>query len=168
MNWEAISAIGEFVSAVAVIVTIGYLAIQVRQNTTALRSVATQGVTDQAALTYHALCSDPEMTAIFIRGCNAIDELNDTDKGRYYSFFMMTLFHMQNWYFQTRAEHIDNTLLASWTRILQQIATSKGFQMFWNDRKFIFAPEFQKYLDAEGFGKASDAIYKPLGSSGKQ
>ena len=168
MNWEAISAIGEIAGAIAVIATIGYLAVQIRQNTAALRSVATQGVTDQAALTYHALCTDPELATIFIRGCNTPDELKDSETARFYSFWLMTLFHMQNWYFQTRDGLIANTLLESWVRILQQIVTSQGFQKFWNDRRFIFSPEFQKFVDEEGFGKASDAVYSPLGIAAKQ
>lgn len=35
MNWEAISAIGEIVGATAVVVTLIYLAVQVRQGTKA-------------------------------------------------------------------------------------------------------------------------------------
>jgi hypothetical protein len=30
MNWEALGAIGEIVGAIAVVVTIGYLAVQIR------------------------------------------------------------------------------------------------------------------------------------------
>ena len=33
MNWEALGAIGEIVGAVAVVVTLGYLAVQIRKNT---------------------------------------------------------------------------------------------------------------------------------------
>jgi hypothetical protein len=33
MNWEAIGAVGEIVGAIAVVVTVGYLAFQIRQNT---------------------------------------------------------------------------------------------------------------------------------------
>jgi len=36
MNWDAISAIGEILGAIAVVATLGYLAVQIRQNTTAL------------------------------------------------------------------------------------------------------------------------------------
>ena len=35
MNWEAIGAIGEIVGAIAVIATLFYLSIQIRQNATA-------------------------------------------------------------------------------------------------------------------------------------
>ena len=38
MNWEAIGAIGEIIGAVAVLVTLIYLATQVRQNTNAVRT----------------------------------------------------------------------------------------------------------------------------------
>ena len=38
MNWEAIGAIGEIVGAVAVVLTVGYLAVQIRQNTRSVRA----------------------------------------------------------------------------------------------------------------------------------
>jgi hypothetical protein len=37
MNWDAISAVGEIVGALAVMVFLGYLAIQIRQNTESVR-----------------------------------------------------------------------------------------------------------------------------------
>ena len=40
MNWEAIGAIGEVLGAIAVLVTLAYLAIQIRQNTQAMRVTA--------------------------------------------------------------------------------------------------------------------------------
>ena len=37
MNWEAIGAIGEVLGAIGVIVTLAYLAVQIRQNTRDIR-----------------------------------------------------------------------------------------------------------------------------------
>jgi len=37
MNWEALAAIGELVGAFGVIASLGYLAIQIRQNTRQIR-----------------------------------------------------------------------------------------------------------------------------------
>jgi hypothetical protein len=47
MNWEAIGAIGEILGAVGVIVTLAYLAFQIRQNTQGLRLTARQTLTQQ-------------------------------------------------------------------------------------------------------------------------
>ena len=40
MNWEAIGAIGEFVGAVAVVVTLIYLAVQVRRGTSTTQAAS--------------------------------------------------------------------------------------------------------------------------------
>ena len=45
MNWDALGAIGEIVGAVGVIATLAYLAVQVRQNTGAIRGATLNAVT---------------------------------------------------------------------------------------------------------------------------
>lgn len=45
MNWEAIGAIGEIGGALAVLVSLIYLAVQIRQNTKMMRSSAKQQLT---------------------------------------------------------------------------------------------------------------------------
>ncbi len=47
MNWEAIGAIGEIVGAVAVVITLLYLASQTRQNTKATHAQATASVASE-------------------------------------------------------------------------------------------------------------------------
>jgi len=47
MNWEAIGAIGEILGAVGVIVTLAYLAIQIRQNTKMARAATRQELAGQ-------------------------------------------------------------------------------------------------------------------------
>ena len=45
MNWEALSAIGELVGAVGVVATLFYVAVQVRQNTRAVRAATLNAIT---------------------------------------------------------------------------------------------------------------------------
>ncbi len=47
MNWDAIGAIGEVLGAVAVALTLGYLAIQMKQNAVGMRVAAKQEMTRQ-------------------------------------------------------------------------------------------------------------------------
>ncbi len=42
MNWDAIGAVGEVVGAVGVILTLGYLAVQIRQNTAMMTAQTVQ------------------------------------------------------------------------------------------------------------------------------
>ena len=45
MNWNAISAIADAIGAVAVVVTLAYLAVQIRQNTRAIRGSTLDSIT---------------------------------------------------------------------------------------------------------------------------
>ena len=47
MNWEAISAIGEIVGALAVVITLVYLAIQVREQNRESRAAAIDSLSQQ-------------------------------------------------------------------------------------------------------------------------
>lgn len=163
MNWEAIGAIGEVVGAVAVLVTLGYLALQIRQNTAALRSTATQGAHDQAAGVYRTLSADPELAMIFVRGTENPDELSDAEMARYFSFLQSTMFYAQNWYSQTHDRLMDGELLSSWTRVVTDLSKKPGFQRFWESRRYIYSPAFQAYLETDVFGKEGDPQYRPLG-----
>ncbi len=44
MNWEAIAAVGELVGAFAVLITLIYLAVQIRQNTAAVATSTYESV----------------------------------------------------------------------------------------------------------------------------
>jgi len=45
MNWDAIGAVGEVVGAICVVLTLGYLAVQIRQNTRATRATTYSSTT---------------------------------------------------------------------------------------------------------------------------
>ena len=44
MNWDAIGAVGEVLGALAVVLTLAYLAIQIRQNTAIAKMAAMQNI----------------------------------------------------------------------------------------------------------------------------
>ncbi|MGI9324326.1 MAG: hypothetical protein ACR2PZ_03835 [Pseudomonadales bacterium] len=55
MNWDAIEAIGEVVGAVAVVLTLIYLSVQLRQNTRSSKLAALQGFFDATSDTKAAV-----------------------------------------------------------------------------------------------------------------
>jgi len=169
MNWDALGAIGEIIGAVAVILTVGYLAFQIRQNTAMLRSSATQGASEEASGIYQTLCTHPELAMTFVRGLDTPNELSDTEMAGFFSFLMMVMFNVQNWFFQTQDQSMNETLLLSWMRIFKNISATPGFKLFWAQRSYIFSPEFREYLEAEILVKEGegDPDYRPLGVAKK-
>ena len=165
MSWDALGAISEFVGAIAVVVTLVYLAIQVRQNTSALRSTATQGAHDQTAALYDLVSSDATLADIFVRGMTSPDELTSIETAQFFSLSMAFMFRYQNWYLQTRSGLIEKELLESWSRVLRQLSGTPGYQRFWQQRAHIFADDFVRYLEREVLSSEPDPNYRPLGTS---
>jgi len=79
MNWDAIGAIGEIVGAIAVVATLIYFAIQMRQYTTGLRS-ATFNATMQEFNQINVAQLDPALADLFDRGMEDLDSLSPTEK----------------------------------------------------------------------------------------
>lgn len=63
MNWEAMGAIGETVSAVGVIATLGYLALQVRQNSNVTPSATRQAISSVQADLGPRMAESPDLRA---------------------------------------------------------------------------------------------------------
>ncbi len=83
MNWEAAAAIGEILGAVAVFVTVAYLAVQVRQNTA---SVAT-ATYDSALSGFNeinlAVAQSDELSSIVQRGLYEPTSLSEAEGFRF-------------------------------------------------------------------------------------
>ena len=66
MNWDAIGAIGETLGAIAVVVTLIYLAAQIRQNSRFVKA-ATYHSTMRARNEFNfAVATTPELSALLI------------------------------------------------------------------------------------------------------
>ena len=162
MNWEAISGVAEVVGALAVVITLIYLSRQIGQNTAALRSTATQAASEQASDLYRTLAVDPSLPGIFIRGLGTPDDLSAEETARFNSIWMSVCFNIQNWYLQTQEGFLDGSLLESWVRIMTPITAEPGFRAFWEQRRHIYTPEFQGFLEGLA-SKDRDPDYSPLG-----
>ena len=67
MNWEAIGATGEILGAVGVMVTLGYLAVQVRASTRQSRATMTQSIVDGVNGVHHATMVSPQLADVYAK-----------------------------------------------------------------------------------------------------
>ena len=82
-NWEAVGAIGELVGGGAVLITLIYLVVQVRQQSRNISSTTTQGIFAQFNDLTMLLASDPELAKAFEQGLQNPESLNEDDAFRF-------------------------------------------------------------------------------------
>ena len=81
VNWAAIGAIGELIGGAAVIATLIYLAIQLRQNTKGIRAQSYYNVVSGKNALYREMASDKELFNILAQGLAADPPLASVTDG---------------------------------------------------------------------------------------
>ena len=79
MNWEAISAIGQAVGAFAVVVSLIYLATEVRSNARPTREASLRSVSDAVTRWLQQLTENPHLADVYHRGLQDYESLEAAD-----------------------------------------------------------------------------------------
>lgn len=125
MNWEAIGAVADVVAAAGVIVTLAYLAIQIRQNTRAIRGATLNAITQY--MQYENRWS-AEIGPSFRKALHSPEEMDEEDawqmgewltaafvaRQNEYSQFLQGLLSERDW--RNSKKVIGIMLGAEWTR----------------------------------------------------
>ncbi len=83
MNWEAIAATGEILGAVAVLVTLIYLAAQIRQNTATVATATYDSVLNEINNINIAIAQNEALASIVYHGMYDPDSLSEMDRVRF-------------------------------------------------------------------------------------
>lgn len=95
MSIQDWGAIGGVVSAIGVIVTLIYLATQIRQNTRQMRSEGHQAITDSYSVTLGQLLADNALFETIIRGCQDWESITAFQQSQCHIFFHQHLMHFR-------------------------------------------------------------------------
>ena len=93
MNWEAIGAVGERLGAVAVLLTLFYLASQLRQSNRATQANIESQAGEWWSQHNQQMIHSPEMIEVIESGLNDIGTLSDPDRRRF-SWWLASMFYM--------------------------------------------------------------------------
>ena len=83
MNWEALSAIADLVGVILVIVSLIYLATQIRQSNQMALAESERELLENWANAVSGISVDDRTTDIFMRGLDDFDSLSNLEKMRF-------------------------------------------------------------------------------------
>ena len=146
MNWEAIGAVGELVGAIAVVATLAYLAMQIRQNTTTAKAATYSATTDGWAQYLQAQSIDDIQLLISL--VTEPKELTGASFYRGYYLCRVIFRRMEHDYYQYKADTFDrdtwNAYLASWR---EDTFTNPAIRAMWKLQRGYLDPNFVTFMD---------------------
>jgi hypothetical protein len=106
VNWEAISAIGQIVGALAVVISLIYLAREIRSNARSAR-LASVGTINRWL---GQIASHPHLAEVWHRGIRDMESLKGPDGATFHAL-MLQLFHIFNeMYYEQLEGHLEPRL----------------------------------------------------------
>jgi hypothetical protein len=144
MNWNALGAIGEIIGALAVFLTLGYLAVQIRQNTKAVRASALDSSVSAVNNVRVAIFQSSEVTALYQEGLVNPEELGDGERERFRLLMHTIIWSVWNIYAQTEYGGLCSSTWAAQLPFLNRVMNTRGGIWFWDKYQMEFEESFRK------------------------
>lgn len=148
MNWDAFGAISELVGSIALIVTLVYLAAQLRQNTRATKSATFQTINDGMSRVTEVFATDPELSRIMLRGRTGLEQLSPEERVRFSFALMMVMRRLHAVLAQEEFGMAGVEFAEAYERsALSLFLNSRGELEWWRSAKQAFPRAFVKRID---------------------
>ena len=130
MNWDAAGAIGEIIGAIAVFLTLAYLAIQIRQNTNAVRTTALDSSVSSVMRAREKIFEDPDLVRIYLKGLENPESLNEIEEARFMLLMQNIFWALWNIYSQAGVAELSSDLWESQKAVVMRVLSSQGGHWF--------------------------------------
>ena len=148
MTLEDIANIGELIGGVGVLVSLIYLAIQVRQNTLAQRAESRLAATRSWTEWYILGAQDPEIVRIMNEGFLNPSELTSTDRARFLWIFGTIASKMEEMYSQHKVGLIDDSLWNKYRGTLAAYLENPVAKEWWDSGAAPFSDDFRLSIES--------------------
>ena len=156
MDVFELGAIGELVGGIAVVGSLIYVGIQVRQNNRnlAANSAAVMASTEiaggeQVLRAQIPVAQTPELAEVLLAGAADYEALSAVDKVRYSAFWTAALVSHQGYFFHHDRGYISEVSWDSYSRQFDAGTRRPGFGQWWERSSDLFHPKFQDYIEAK-------------------
>ncbi|NIP14230.1 MAG: hypothetical protein GWM88_05645 [Pseudomonadales bacterium] len=140
MNWEAIGAFGESLGAIAVVVSLLYLAAQIRQNSRIVKGTTVHSITQtiQSELRWSA-----DFREMFVKVIESPESLSKDEAFALGEWMTAAMMARQNEFIQFKQSLIDDSTWHGCRGILKNMLAIPWVRTWWAEfDNSVFTPEF--------------------------
>ena len=160
MSLSDLASLGSFVSGVAVLVSLVYLSLQIRQNTKHSRALIQQGraarIAD-TAMRVAELRADDGLNKCF----DGAPDISSKDLGRFLNICRAVFVSAEDSFLQKQQGLLDDLAFESFQTSVRAGMNAPGMGAGWLITRDLYEPQFRKYID-DNLGDAPHKAARPL------
>ena len=147
MDLDTLAKLGEFIGGIVVVVSLAYLAYEVRQNTRSLQSENYARVLDRMSTVQAQLSKDPELHHVFMVGAEDPARLSRAERVRF-SWALYELFGAGEFmYHQSLNGSLPPAVWARWEATIGWWLSHPGMRTWWAAKPAPLAADFEAFGD---------------------
>ena len=160
MNWEAIGAVGEIVGASGVIISLLYLAVQIRGDARAKRAATVHEQSEAFRSFLQMIATDLDLGAIYLRGLRDFRSLEDQDHVRFSSHLGFLFRVFEENFFQWEEGHLDAHLWRGFESPIIDMLAYLGVREWWSTRSHWYSMPFGEFVQTKMSQSGAPSMYR--------
>ena len=147
MNWEAIGVVSEVVAAIAVVASLIYLSIQVRDSKNSTIAATHYEVTEAINTAYTTIAESSDLSHIYLKGNHDPSELGREELARYMILIGGIFARYNNYYMQHERGTLSDEPWGIAVTHMQSLMQYKGVQWWWKGSRQHYLAGMKELLD---------------------
>ncbi len=147
MNLESLGNLGEFIASIATLITLIYLALQIKQNTAATKISASQSIMSSLNNALQVASSSPDTARATVLGQTDFSKLSDDEKAQFMVWMFSWFRTLEQAHFYYTRGYLDEEIWLSQVRHLNQAVKAEGVLLWWESRRALFSESFQRLIE---------------------
>lgn len=146
MTTANISDITQALAAVATVLSLLFVGVQIRQNTRATQAAAHHNVSDSLNELNLMFAGDGEVTKIWLTGMQDRKALSPEEKWRFDSVMRAYMHVCETMFVQTELGSGDDSIRLAEEEGIRTVMASPGSREWWDENPYGFCAEFRSYV----------------------
>ena len=147
MSIQDIGAIGELLAAIATLITLIYLATQIRQNTRGMQMGQSQEFIRWNTELVEPLVTERDLAELWQNGQDNLSDLDSTDQLRITLFEWRAIGAWHHYYHMRQLGLIPDHLWIQLVGLFKRIGQREAMQQAWLEWRDVYDEEFQDFMD---------------------
>src|SRR6476619_1802364 len=148
MTWDAISAISQLVSSIAVVISVLYLAVQLRSSTRVARVAAMDAAAAALRDVTKPFMENAELGRLWRTGLENLDRLSAEDQARFFHAAHQFLKALETIHYHYVYGLLDPLLWEGWLELLHHYVCTPGIEYYLIRRSAVFSERFRNFIAA--------------------
>jgi hypothetical protein len=144
-NWRQIV---DGVGTIAVVVSLAYVGVQVKQNTAAIQTSTSQDVYELHQQRTMAEMENPEFATLLLRVERRPDEVSSVDSLRYRRYLNLNMNLQEAVYSNALNGTLERDMAAGWLEGMSTVLCRPWMRDYWRERKGGYHAAFQAAMDS--------------------